>query len=78
MVGETIVHPVDLVSDVGDVLRDLGQLLCVLFVFRSVDVAGFAGLIDNPDESQTAYKPGRNDLGEIHVVTRISRGARCR
>jgi len=78
VVGETIVHSVDLVSDVGDVLRNLGELLGVLFVFRSVDVAGFAGLIDNPDKSQTAYKPGGDDLGEIHVVTRISKGAKCR
>jgi len=78
VVGETIVDPIDLVSNVGDVLGDFGKLLGVLFVFRCVHVAGLSGLIDDPEESQSAYKPGGDDRFELHNLTRISRGAMCR
>ena len=78
VVGETIIDSIDFVSDVGDVLGDFGKLLGVLFVFRCVDVAGLAGLIDNPEESQAAYEPRGDDRFEVHWFTRISTGARCR
>lgn len=50
VIGQTIVDMIDFVPNVGDVLGNFGQFLCVLFMFPGVDIPGLARLVDDTYE----------------------------